>query len=203
MNVEVGLRVSGVDWDDPEVEQVMVEKFSDTYLAGVDPAVLNISVEDSAAVAETVQIARKLLCALPGLKIDGVDRDLVNVSDIAHRVGMTREGARKWTQSDTFPTAFSYLGSSSMSVWTWTEVVLWLRTERSLELDDQLPTIEVLTQIENCLMGNPDNTSVQWNALPPMGYYQAVKAVRTVEFSGAGRVQRSTSYASGLVDMVS
>lgn len=52
-----------------------------------------------------------------------------------------------------------------MPIWAWTEVAAWLHNERSLDLDETLPTLQVLTQLENCLMRNPDHTTVAWHQL--------------------------------------
>ena len=158
----VGVRISGLDFDDDATFQVLGEKYPDTFLAGEQPCVLMMSVSDADPVSAVVELVRAMQADLPQLRVHGVDRDLVGTTDIAHRAGVSREGARKWSQAEGFPQPFDYLQTASMPVWAWTEVAQWLKEARGLEVDDPLPTVQVLTQIENSLMRNPDHTTIEW-----------------------------------------
>lgn len=205
MGMDVGIRVSGIDWDAADVEDVMCEQFPDVLLTGGQPFVLNITVDEADAASAVVEFARKLQAVLP-VKIDGIDRDLVNVTDIATRAGLTREGARKWTQAESFPAPFGSLPASSMAVWAWTDVAAWLLHERSIDLGECLPTVQLMTQIENCLMKNPDHTTVQWQAVSwaPEASSTATQSrvVTAAQRPGAGPAQR-TAFRSGLVGVAS
>lgn len=195
MMVDVGIRISGVDFDAPEVTAVFGDKYPDVFVTGQQPAVLQLCVPDEHAVSHVVELLRAIQADIPQIHVDGVDRDLVGVTDIAHRAGVSREGARKWTQSPDFPAPFAHVPSASMPIWAWTQVASWLKNERSLDLDEQLPTVEILTQIENCLMRNPDHTSVEWHQVAPTRprvepprFTQATPVNRT---PGGGRAQRT------------
>lgn len=166
MKLEVGIRVSGVDWSADEVDAVMVGEFPHVLVSGERPVVLTVVFDESDIVSSVLEFSRELQSSFPELVVHGVDRDLVNVTDIALRVGVSREAARKWSLSEKFPQPFGMLDSSSMAIWAWTEVAQWLLLERSIDLDEELPSIELLTQIENCLMRNPDHTTTQWHQLP-------------------------------------
>ncbi|MFL4473770.1 helix-turn-helix transcriptional regulator [Paeniglutamicibacter sp. MACA_103] len=166
--IEVTLRVQGTDISDASVDAVIAEHFPDTSWDKVDGlTTLTVFVEREDAVTETVGIVRRVEAAIPGLKIIGVHRDLVGTTDVALRVGVSREGARKWSLSADFPTPFDYIGAGSMKVWVWAEVVQWLEEARALDMDQELPSLELMTHIENCIMRNPDHTTVQWHQTMP------------------------------------
>lgn len=165
MVLDVGVRVSGVDFDHPDIFDLMGEKHPHLMVSGHQPCVVSFAVDEDRPVDHAVEIVRALQVDLPALVVDGVDRNLVGVSDIAQRVGISREGVRKWTQHGDFPTAQGYLQSASMPVWAWGDVIEWLLAERSIDMEERLPSMKVLTQIENCLMKNPDNTTVEWHQL--------------------------------------
>lgn len=163
--IDVGIRISGLDVDNPDVEAVFADKYPQVLVTGEHPCVLTVTVDTARAVDDVVALIRAMQADFPQMTIHGVDRDLVGISDIAQRVGVSREGARKWTRAEGFPEPFDFLQAASMPIWAWTEVATWLQDERSLELDETLPTLQTLTHIENCLMRNPDHTTVEWHQL--------------------------------------
>jgi hypothetical protein len=67
--------------------------------------------------------------ALPKAEPVMVARDLVNITDIAERAGVTREAVRNWAvgkrRAGQFPTALGALGGQK--VWEWAPVNAWLR----------------------------------------------------------------------------
>lgn len=195
MVLDVGVRVTGVDFDDPDVFEVMGECHPHVVVTGAQPYVVSFAVDENRPVGHAVDVVRALQTDLPSLVVAGVDRDLVNVSDIAHRVGLSREGVRKWAVQEGFPTAQGYLASASMQVWAWTDIVEWLKRERCLELDESLPSIKVLTQIENCLMKNPDNTTVEWHHLN--GFASSAPALAKA-FPANMQVYKSTTPTRGV-----
>ncbi|GAA1757525.1 hypothetical protein GCM10009712_02960 [Pseudarthrobacter sulfonivorans] len=201
--IEITLRVSGIDLESEATENVLAEQFSDTFWETVDGMVtVTAFVERRDAVAEVIDVARRLEKQLDGLKIVGVHRDLVGVTDIAQRAGVSREGARKWTAAKDFPVPFDYIGAGSMKIWAWTEIASWLKSARELDLEEDLPSLELMTQIENCLMRNPDHTSVQWHQavmkLPTVQpkFQTVLPAVRV---SAGGRAQKVVTAVYDLV----
>lgn len=193
--IEIALRVVGVDLEDERTNQIILEKFPDTVWDVIDGLVtVTLFLESDEVVAEVVKFTRSLESEISGVKIIGVYRDLVGISDVAMRAGVSREGARKWSQTADFPTPFDYVGSGSMKVWTWTEIVGWLKSARGLDVGQDLASVQLMTQIENCLMRNPDHTSVQWQQavaktvpVQPV-FLTVVPAVRVV---AGGRAQGS------------
>ena len=195
--MEITLRVSGIDLDSEATENVLAEQFSDTLWETVDDMItVTAFVQRNDAVAEVIDVARRLEKQLNGLKVVGVHRDLVGVSDIALRTGVSREGARKWTMAKDFPAPFDYIGAGSMKRWAWTEIASWLKSVRELDLEEDLPSVELMTQIENCLMRNPDHTTVQWHQtvikLPSVQpkFQTVLPAVRV---SAGGRAQKAVT----------
>ncbi len=172
--IEVTLRVQGADISDDAVDAVIAEQFPGTVWDEVDGlTTLTVFVDREDAVTETVSLVRRIEAAVHGMKVLGVYRDLVGTTDISLRVGVSREGARKWSLSTDFPMPFDYIGAGSMKVWAWAEVVQWLKEARAFEMDQELPSLELMTQIENCIMRNPDHTTVQW--------HQAISKLPNVE----------------------
>ncbi len=151
-SLPVGVRISGLDFDDEATYQVLGEKFPDMFIAGEQPHVLMMSVSDADPVSDAIERVRAVQAELPQLRVHGVDRDLVGTTDIAHRAGVSREGARKWTQAEGFPVPFAHIRASSMPVWVWSEVAQWLETVRSVTVDNPLPTLAALSEIESQLV---------------------------------------------------
>ncbi|UUL75723.1 hypothetical protein NG819_16320 [Pseudarthrobacter sp. Fe7] len=202
--IEVTLRVQGVDIFDQSVDAIIAKEFPDLSWDQADGlTTLTVFVDREDAVTDTDTIVRRVESAIDGLKVVGVYRDLVGTTDIALRTGVSREGARKWSQSADFPAPFDYIGAGSMKVWAWTEVVQWLEAARALDMEQELPSLALMTQIENCIMRNPDHTTVLWhqtaskmtNAQKPI--FQSVQPAARV--SAGGRAQGLTGNFRELV----
>ncbi|WOQ17850.1 hypothetical protein [Raineyella sp. W15-4] len=164
MIVDVELRVTGVDLDDEATGEILAERFPELLWAeNAGLTTVTTFLERAAMVPGVVELARELEVALPGeVKVAGVFRDLVSTTAIAHRTGRSREGARKWTLQSGFPVPQEVLDPGSVKLWLWTEIVAWLRDTRSIDLGETLPTPEEMVQIDNCLMRNPDATTLRW-----------------------------------------
>ncbi|WCI08116.1 hypothetical protein PJ267_16830 [Arthrobacter sp. OVS8] len=202
--IEVTLRVQGTDIFDPSVDAIIAKEFPDlSWDKANDLTTLTVFVDREDAVIGTLAIVRRVESAIDGLKVVGVYRDLVNTTDIALRAGVSREGARKWSQSADFPAPFEYISTGSMKLWAWTEVVQWLETARALDMEQELPSLALMTQIENCIMKNPDHTTVLWhqtaskmtNAQKPI--FQSVQPAARV--SAGGRAHELTRNVRELV----
>lgn len=99
--LRLALSVTGLSLDDDEVLEVLGAALGDVTWTGVDDrvlAVLHIG-PDEDPVATAVQLARRVARAVPGAAVAGVDQDLVNTSDIARRVGASREAVRLWVEA--------------------------------------------------------------------------------------------------------
>ena len=86
-------------------------EFDNATFSEVDGlAFVTVYVEEGQSVVDTVlEATRKLAAMVPGAIAKRVHPDLVTTSDIAHRVGVSREAVRKWVKDarEPFPTQFS------------------------------------------------------------------------------------------------
>lgn len=166
MAISVTLRVSGIDLDDATVGHTLATQLPLLLWQGDQThATATFDVDEQDAVTQTFDVARQLETIAPGVKILGTDRDLVSTTEIASRVGVSREGARKWTKEPEFPAPHAVIGNR-MAVWSWASVVEWLLASRAIDMDETLPSEQLLTQIDNVIFRNPDATTMQWNLLP-------------------------------------
>jgi|GEM_PF-5588590 len=202
--IEVTLRVTGIDLDNEAVDAVMAERFPETMWEALHQfTTLTVFVEPDHAIEEIVEIARALEGTFKGLVVRGVHRDLVGTTDISQRVGVSREAARKWAQSEEFPDAFDVVSSTGMKLWAWTEVVTWLQKTRALNLDEELPSLELMAQIEACLTRNTTQGTVQWlqatKKITPVrpAFKQAIKPA--ARLGAGGRAQKVTRNSRDLV----
>lgn len=165
MALSMTLRVAGIDLDDATVGSALASDLPLLLWQGDDRyATATFDVDEHDAVARTVDVARTIEAIAPGAKVQGTDRDLVSTTEIASRVGVSREGARKWTKEADFPAPFAIIGSRT-STWPWATVTAWLLESRGIDMDETLPSESLLTQIDNYLFRNPDATTVQWHEL--------------------------------------
>lgn len=166
MTTTVALRVSGRDLFDPVVEDEILETLDAvTVTQRGRSQVLSLFVDDSQVVEQTIEAVRKIEQRIHGVRVVATERDPVNVTEIANRVGVSREAVRKWARSDDFPEPDGFLESASMDYWSWTKVVTWLWEQRRIDMDEQLPSMAQIAQIDHCLVGNPDAVSLQWHNL--------------------------------------
>lgn len=165
MALSMTLRITGIDLDDAAVGSTLATDLPLLLWQGDDRyATATFDVEEHDAVARTVEVARTIEAIAPGVKVLGTGRDLVSTTEIASRVGVSREGARKWTKEAGFPAPFAIIGSRT-STWPWAAVSAWLFDSRGIDMDEALPSEPLLTQIDNYLFRNPDATTVQWHEL--------------------------------------
>lgn len=185
MIVDVELRVIGVDLDDETTSEVLAERFPNLlWEDNSGLTTVTTYVDRAAMTTAVVELARQLESALPGqVKVEGAFRDLVSTTAIAHRVGRTREAVRKWSGLPGFPAPHAVLEPGTVKVWPWTQIVRWLHETGRVDLDESLPTLEDMVQIDNCLMRNPDATTVRWESVDtppsPRGFRDVPRPVYT------------------------
>lgn len=157
MITEVRLHVDGLDLEDEQTLDVIAENFADYLWASSDGLVtFTVYVESVDVAGVVIQAVRGVESRLAGAKVRRVQRDLVTASDIAGRVGVSREAVRKWTQrggGDAFPAPFDTVGSEDRpsKVWLWSEVLLWLERVCSIDMGEHLPDEGTVAHINACL----------------------------------------------------
>lgn len=167
MATVVDIQVQQLDLDD-DATLACLERFDNaTFGKASGVPIMTVYVEDGQAVVATVvQAARTLANKVPGANAVRVHLDLVCVSDIADRVGVSREAVRKWTSAvhTPFPQPLDVVGQD-MRVWRWVDVVAWLLDAKGIDMDEDLPSGGDIAHIDACLAKVPDHTSQTWFTL--------------------------------------
>ena len=98
MVTAVRLQVEGVDLDDDLTNELLAEHFPDFLWSSVDGLVtMTVYAPEADVVCHVTDAARRVEHVVKGADVRRVHRDLVTQSDIAFRVGVSREAVRKWT----------------------------------------------------------------------------------------------------------
>ncbi|QFG69511.1 helix-turn-helix transcriptional regulator [Ornithinimicrobium pratense] len=169
MTTAVRLRVTGVDLHSEATNDLIARYFPDYSWASVDGQVtVTIFVPGGDVVGHVVEAANEIKNRLPDAKITRVHRDFVTMSDVAARVGLSREAIRKWTHrkgDDAFPAPVDTVGgppSGAVKIWDWAEVVPWLEKVYGLAMDENLPDHLTIAHIDACLANVRDFLDRDW-----------------------------------------
>lgn len=193
MTTIVRVQVPDLDLDDHTLDD-RLEEFDNATFSEIDGlAFITIYVEGGQSVVDTVlEATRKLSNKIPGAIAKRVHPDLVTTSDIAHRVGVSREAVRKWVKDPRhrFPSQFDNITAGAQRVWRWVEVAEWLVKAKSIDMDEDLPSLDDIAHIDACLNKVPDMTSKAW------------ETTQTKPISIPVRVRRRASDAP-VIDMAS
>jgi len=167
----VPLHVVGVDLMDEGTLSVIGERLSDLEWTSTDGrvlATLHTDKQDPTDVAGvTVQVARRIRHALPDATLVEVDQDLVNVSDVAHRVGVSREAVRLWIDGRRGPGGFPPPAGSpgSSKVWRWARVAEWLASNYKIDFGDSFLSDREIAQIHCAILGVREPVDAEWEVI--------------------------------------
>ncbi|MFI5839100.1 hypothetical protein ACIA8K_05200 [Catenuloplanes sp. NPDC051500] len=146
----IALRVTGVDLDDDRVFGAVLDHLTDMTWMEIDGRTIAIIHAPGNPVGAASQAARQIAASLPGARVVEVDQDIVGVSDIAKRVGVTREAVRLWVDGrrgpGNFPAPIASAGGGergSMRLWQWAAVNDWLRHYQLHDDEENLSAIQV------------------------------------------------------------
>ncbi|WP_020522852.1 hypothetical protein [Catelliglobosispora koreensis] len=163
----IPLHVSGVDLKSPETLEVIEQCLTDVVWTEVSGRVLAIVYTDSTdRVGEALQAVRKILHKLPTAVVYEVDQDLVNISDIAHRIGFTREAVRNWVDGKRGPGGFPiHCGTpgGDQKVWRWGAVAGWLEEHYGLVEDDKALPGDEIARINSAIQRVVENIDYEWD----------------------------------------
>lgn len=140
---------------------------------------LSVFVDDEEPVVPTVLAAGKRLSKMiRGAYAHSVDPDLVSASDIAARIGFSREAVRQWSGKDNneFPIEFSTVGTDQ-KVWRWVEIAEWLCVHKHLDVDEDLPSTADVDRINEELLTlrNQAKNPAGWNPVSgPMSIVEVI-----------------------------
>ena len=166
MTTVVRVQVADLNLNDDTLDDRLAE-FDNATFSEVDGLTfITVYVEDGQSVVDTVlEATRKLATKIPAAIAKRVHPDLVTTSDIAQRVGVSREAVRKWVKDTRkpFPTQFDNITAGHQRVWRWAEVADWLLKAKSIDMDEDLPSLADIAHIDACLNKVPDMLSQAWD----------------------------------------
>jgi hypothetical protein len=128
VDVEVRFRLAGVTGDFDVFVGDVAGEIDDASVVAAHDGVFYVTVSGHGKpLAVALDLARRLESL--GATIDDIDDDLVDLSEIAARVGRSREAVRLWSSGKRgaggFPLPVGVL-PGSVKVWDWSSVNSWL-----------------------------------------------------------------------------
>lgn len=133
--VEVPLVVSGVDLDDDCTLDIIARHLDDQLWAEAGGIVTATVFTEGDPVLAALDAATRITTALESAAVDHVYPDLVSITSIAQRVGVSRQAARKWVTASAaapFPQPYGVLDGEGrpVRVWRWSDVAAWLASTK-------------------------------------------------------------------------
>ncbi|SCL47004.1 hypothetical protein GA0070617_0448 [Micromonospora yangpuensis] len=130
--IRIPLRVSGVDLDDDVSLDLLAEHLSDlTWTEWHGDVLATLHTSSQNPVAKALEAARRICHIFPDAEVGDVDPELVSISDIAHRLGLSREAVRLWVEGrrgpGDFPRPLGAVSGGKSKVWEWSRVHDWVR----------------------------------------------------------------------------
>ncbi len=150
--IEIPLVVTGVNLDDHATLDTLAQQLDDLLWTESAAGVTATVFADADPTAAALHAARRIYVVFPHALVQRVDPDLVTVSAIASRVGVSRQAVQQWVSANRiplFPAPFDVLEPEEkpVKVWRWAEVTPWLREVKGLEFEhllaaDQVPKVD-------------------------------------------------------------
>ncbi|QVQ51508.1 hypothetical protein J4H86_22355 [Spiractinospora alimapuensis] len=142
--------LSGISLEDDEAVNTLTTELDALLSSQRGMLRMTVTGEGSNAVSAAIATAQKAHELVDDVRFVRLDRDLVGVSDIADRIGRSRQNVDQWVRgqrcpSGPFPEPEAMVGASP--VWLWADINAWLRP---LGLDDgeRRPTREQMNRID-------------------------------------------------------
>jgi predicted DNA-binding transcriptional regulator AlpA len=165
MTTKIELVVEGVDLTDIHVLEIIGQHFADTAWATSGEVTTATLFSDEAAEMKAVRFAHELAIALPGAHVLRVHDDLVGASEVAARVGVSRQAVHAWVSGDRgegdFPAPVGTIsgGARPSRIWRWREVNKWMEA-RALDDGFVYPDEHVVARL-NVELARPVPRSVR------------------------------------------
>ena len=161
-NFCIELLYEGIDLEDEDT----LSKLAEVEVDGAGPhddqlVQITASIPADNAIRAATQLVNRMREFLPSATPVMADRDLVNVSDIAERISVSREAVRHWSnglrREGNFPPPIDSPGGSK--VWQWGAIHAWLRLNLSIWDGLIYPNHQELGCIDNYLAHVRDNAA--------------------------------------------
>ncbi|MTK05444.1 AlpA family transcriptional regulator [Micromonospora sp. CP22] len=155
--IRIPLRISGVDLDDDVTLEMLGQHLSDLAWSEFDGAVIaTLYTAAKDPVATALEAARRICHVLPDAKVLEVDSEVVSVSDVAFRLGVSREAVRLWAEGKrgpgNFPPPMGTVGGGKSRIWQWAQVHRWVRQHYGIGDEETHLTPEQVAELNGCLL---------------------------------------------------
>jgi hypothetical protein len=149
--VKVPLLVRGLDLHDAATYDRIDGELVELDWKAVGPVTLAIlCVESGNPVAEAADWARRIAETFHGVSVVGLYDELVALSDIALRCGMSAESVRLWAVGKRREAGVPFppprqvvsVGARSMSLYAWRDVVAWVREVVGFDPDEGIEYLD-------------------------------------------------------------
>lgn len=166
----IALQVANIDLDDDRTDAIIATSLDDLSWTEVDGRVLAIlHTACDNPVGSAVEAARRIEHRLPWAKVLGVDEDLVSISDISRRIGVSRETIRLWVTGrrgpGNFPPPKGTVGGGdrgSTKVWAWATVNAWLGEHYRLTDGSEHLTPQQIAEINASVLRVHQPVDAEW-----------------------------------------
>lgn len=175
MATVVRLQVSELDFTDEDRIDSIEQRVPEVSFVLSDGVVVAEIYLDAAPASQYEQVTEIILRlrSHDGLVIERVEPFLVNVSDIARLVGLSRQAVTKWTRNPhfAFPKAEGSVGSEGrpQKIWSLYSVNKWLSDNMKLDLGLELPSPQLVRKIDAFLVEPQESSLGGWAVLPVEG----------------------------------
>lgn len=168
MTFKVNLVIEGVDILSDDFDESPAAEFQDVQWQSVAGVTLACLYTEGDPVADACTFTRRLEYADAG-RVTRVFDELVNLSEIAHRLDVTRQTVRFWAEGTRGPGDFpipdhahgQHGSKGPMKVWRWADVNCWLA---NLGLDDGLDylTRRQVIEVDSHIQRLPEPVGSAW-----------------------------------------
>lgn len=165
--IRIPLRVSGVDLDDDATLDLLGQHLSDLAWSESDGIVLaTLHTPGKNPVAKAIEAARRICHSLPAAEVVEVDQELVSTSDIAFRLGVSREAVRLWVEGlrgpGGFPSPAGTVSNGKSRVWPWSVVHSWVKQNYQLGGDEHHLTRQQVAELNAALLRVKHQYDTEW-----------------------------------------
>lgn len=213
MTFKIPLQLSGIDLrDEGMLEAVdVVDDLSFQAYGAISLAV--VYTQDANPLPAAEDAVRRINKLMPGCSVRRVHDELVSMADIAARCGVGHEAVRLWVNGRRrsslrpFPVPVQEVGASGgrmMSLWTWREVVAWVRDVIGVDPDEGIEylTDDQVTELSRWIfeMQRPNDlfcgTAVAANRPPDVSWHSVTFGDLAAElWIARGEVDTTSSHA--------
>jgi len=169
----VAVVFEGLDLSEDPVVDALCGALPESVPAQIN-GITTVTMDVSATNAEqaVMELVGRVTEAVPTAQALRVDQDLVNINDIAERIGRSRESVRLLADGKrgpgTFPAPIGVVGDG-IRVWPWAVVLEWFQSVQDVDVDEVGVLPEAAAVMDACFAARrslPSMTSQPWPHAP-------------------------------------